>query len=100
MSNHQQVLSLIIPGSSEASFSLVSFIDLVKREWHEPAFDHTLPERYRKFGVTELARALISWVALQGDVVNFSQLKATRLIVYRGNARVARKKVAQSHERD
>jgi sn1-specific diacylglycerol lipase len=58
------VLSIIFPGSSEASFSLASFITLVKREWNEPPFSEHLPDR--KFGVTSIARALIAWVALQG----------------------------------
>ncbi|KAF7969412.1 hypothetical protein HWV62_27411 [Athelia sp. TMB] len=58
------VLSVIFPGSSEASFSLASFITLVKREWSDPDFAAHLPDR--KLGVTEVARGLIAWVALQG----------------------------------
>ncbi|KAF8351089.1 hypothetical protein F5887DRAFT_1125059 [Amanita rubescens] len=49
------VLSVIFPGSSDASFSLASFITLVKREW--PA---------RQYGITQVARAIVAWVALQG----------------------------------
>lgn len=58
------VLSVIFPGSSEASFSLASFITLVKREWNDPDFAAHLPDR--KLGITEVARGLIAWVALQG----------------------------------
>jgi sn1-specific diacylglycerol lipase len=58
------VLSVIFPGSSEASFSLASFINLVKRELHDPPDDGTLPER--QFGFTSVVRAIIAWVALQG----------------------------------
>jgi sn1-specific diacylglycerol lipase len=58
------VLSVIFPGSSEASFSLASFITLVKREWNDPEFSSNLPDR--KFGLTEVARAIVAWVALQG----------------------------------
>ena len=58
------VLSVIFPGSSEASFSLASFITLVKREWNDPEFATNLPDR--KFGFTEIARAIVAWVALQG----------------------------------
>lgn len=58
------VLSVIFPGSSEASFSLASFITLVKREWNDPEFATNLPDR--KFGLTEIARAVVAWVALQG----------------------------------
>lgn len=58
------ILSVIIPGSNEASFSLASFIHLVKREWRAPAFGEHLPDK--RFGVTQIAKALIAWVALQG----------------------------------
>ncbi|KAG1875384.1 hypothetical protein DFJ58DRAFT_872584 [Suillus subalutaceus] len=50
------MLSVIFPGSSEASFSLASFIDLVKREWDHPGSHEHIPGR----------RALVAWVALQG----------------------------------
>ncbi|KAJ6543926.1 hypothetical protein B0H19DRAFT_1267238 [Mycena capillaripes] len=59
------LLSAIIPGSSEASFSLSSFITLVKRELKEPAAGESLPEK-RQFGITQIGRAIIAWVALQG----------------------------------
>jgi sn1-specific diacylglycerol lipase len=58
------ILSIIFPGSSEASFSLASFIDLVKREWDNPGLHEHIPGR--KYGITEVARALVAWVALQG----------------------------------
>lgn len=58
------ILSIIFPGSSEASFSLGPFIDLVKREWDNPTPSHIIP--IKKYGITEVARALIAWVALQG----------------------------------
>jgi hypothetical protein len=58
------VLSVIFPGSSEASFSLASFITLVKREWNDAEFAGNLPDR--QFGLTEVARAIVAWVALQG----------------------------------
>ncbi|KAH0839538.1 hypothetical protein J3R83DRAFT_423 [Lanmaoa asiatica] len=58
------ILSIIFPGSSEASFSLGPFIDLVRREWDNPTPSHIIP--IKKYGITEVARALIAWVALQG----------------------------------
>ncbi|KAJ7087313.1 hypothetical protein B0H15DRAFT_843485 [Mycena belliarum] len=58
------LLSAIIPGSSEASFSLSSFITLVKRELTQPAAGESLPTK--QFGITQLARAIVAWVALQG----------------------------------
>ncbi|KAF7301238.1 Lipase class 3 [Mycena indigotica] len=50
--------------SSEAAFSLTSFITLVKRELKHPPAGASLPER--QFGITQLARAIVAWVALQG----------------------------------
>ena len=55
------VLSVIFPGSSDASFSLASFIDLVRREW--TARDN-MPER--QHGITQVARAIVGWSSLQG----------------------------------
>ncbi|KAF9458009.1 hypothetical protein BDZ94DRAFT_1227039 [Collybia nuda] len=58
------VLSVIFPGSSDASFSLASFITLVRREWTEPAAGESIPEK--QYGITQIARAIVAWVALQG----------------------------------
>ncbi|KAF8898150.1 hypothetical protein CPB84DRAFT_1709834 [Gymnopilus junonius] len=57
------LLSAIFPGSSDASFSLASFIDLVRREWNE-GLDENGPER--QYGITQVARALVGWISLQG----------------------------------
>jgi sn1-specific diacylglycerol lipase len=58
------VLSVIFPGSSEASFSLTSFIGLVRREWKQSYHDgEAIPNQY---GVTQIARAIAAWAALQG----------------------------------
>lgn len=58
------VLSVIFPGSSDASFSLASFITLVRREWSDPAPGGSVPEK--PYGITKIARAIVAWVALQG----------------------------------
>jgi hypothetical protein len=57
-------LSVIFPGSSEASFSLVSFIDLVRREWSRQTDNESLPKK--QYGITQVARAIAGWVVLQG----------------------------------
>lgn len=56
------ILSVIFPGSSDASFSLASFIGLVRREWF--AGDGTGPEK--QYGIAQVARAIVGWSALQG----------------------------------
>ncbi|KAF9004698.1 hypothetical protein BDQ17DRAFT_1399534 [Cyathus striatus] len=58
------VLSVIFPGSSDASFSLASFIGLVRREWATPREGDNWPDG--DFGITEIGRAIVAWVALQG----------------------------------
>lgn len=67
------VLSIIFPGSSEASFSLASFITLVKREWNDPPEGESLPEK--QFGITQVARAIVAWVALQGVTQEWQEKK-------------------------
>ncbi|KAH9483004.1 Diacylglycerol lipase-beta [Psilocybe cubensis] len=58
------VLAVIFPGSSDASFSLASFIDLVRREWTVQNADGTVPGN--QYGLTQVARAIVGWVSLQG----------------------------------
>jgi hypothetical protein len=57
------VLSVIFPGSNDAAFSLASIINLVRREWTQPS-NQNLPLRH--YGITQTARAIVAWVALQG----------------------------------
>ncbi|KAI0706920.1 alpha/beta-hydrolase [Cerioporus squamosus] len=58
------MITTIFPGSDEASFSLASFVNLVRREWNDPAESHVLPEE--RYGVVEIIRALAGFAALQG----------------------------------
>ena len=57
-------LSVIFPGSSEASFSLAAFIDLVRREWSQHGTDPQRPTK--QYGLTKVAWAIVGWVSLQG----------------------------------
>lgn len=77
------VLQAVLPGSNEASFSLTSFVTLVRREWNDDMNDDTSPaERY---GVTDVMKALVAWVILQGKTSAwqeqrwFKHLKEIRL---------------------
>ncbi|THH05489.1 hypothetical protein EW145_g4766 [Phellinidium pouzarii] len=58
------VLSAMFPGSDEASFSLASFVALVKREWNNPVLREQLPRE--RYSITEIGKALIAWGSLQG----------------------------------
>ncbi|KAI0366229.1 alpha/beta-hydrolase [Pilatotrama ljubarskyi] len=58
------MITTIFPGSDEASFSLASFVGLVRREWNEPAASEGLPEE--RYGLGEVLKALAGFAALQG----------------------------------
>ncbi|EJF63129.1 alpha/beta-hydrolase [Dichomitus squalens] len=65
------MLTTIFPGSDEASFSLASFVGLVRREWNEPAESEGLPEE--RYGLGEVLRALAGFAALQGVTSRFQE---------------------------
>ncbi|KAH9995195.1 alpha/beta-hydrolase [Russula compacta] len=56
-------LSSLFPGSQEASFSIASFINLMRNDWSNPELGEHLPEEHFSFG--EAARALFAWGTLQ-----------------------------------
>ena len=58
------LISAIIPGGEEATFSLGSFIQLVRREWADPVGKHFLPEK--RYSMLQVAKALAAWAMLQG----------------------------------
>ena len=58
------LISTIMPGGEEATFSLGSFIQLVRREWADPAGKHFLPEK--RYSVLQVSKALAAWATLQG----------------------------------
>ena len=57
------LVSAIMPGGEEATFSLYSFIQLVRREWTDPVGKHFLPEK--RYSVLQVAKALVAWATLQ-----------------------------------
>jgi sn1-specific diacylglycerol lipase len=56
-------LSSLFPGGEEASFSIASFIKLMRNDWNNPELGDHLPEE--RFSVTEAARAVFAWGTLQ-----------------------------------
>ena len=58
------LVSTIMPGGEEATFSLGSFVQFVRREWADPVGKHLLPEK--RYSVLEVAKALAAWATLQG----------------------------------
>lgn len=67
------VLQAVFPGSDEASFSLTSFVTLVRREWKEDMQDTDAPEK--RYGLSEIMKALIAWAALQGLTSEWQEKK-------------------------
>ena len=53
-----------MPGGEEATFSLGSFTQFVRREWTDPAGKHFLPEK--RYSVLQVSKALAAWATLQG----------------------------------
>lgn len=67
------VLQAIFPGSNEASFSLTSFVTLVRREWNEDMNDDASPEN--RYGFADIMKALIAWAALQSMTGDWQEKK-------------------------
>lgn len=67
------VLQAVFPGSDEASFSLTSFVGLVRREWREDMQDPDAPEK--RYGLSEIMKALVAWAALQGLTSEWQEKK-------------------------
>lgn len=67
------VLQAIFPGSDETSFSLTSFVTLVRREWSDDMQDHTSPQQ--RYGFTDVMKALIAWVTVQGKTSAWQEKK-------------------------
>ncbi|GJE84830.1 lipase family protein [Phanerochaete sordida] len=72
------VLQAVFPGSDEASFSLTSFVSLVRREWKEDMNDYDAPET--RHGISEIMKALVAWAALQGITSEWQEKKWFRYL--------------------
>ena len=72
------LISAIMPGGEEATFSLGSFIQLVRREWSDPAGKHFLPEK--RYSVLQVAKALAAWATLQGLTHEWQEKKWSRYL--------------------
>jgi sn1-specific diacylglycerol lipase len=66
-------LSSLFPGSEEASFSIASFINLMRNDWNNPELGEHLPEEH--FSAAEAARALFAWGSLQGVTYDWQVAK-------------------------
>jgi sn1-specific diacylglycerol lipase len=66
-------LAQLFPGSDDASFSLVSFVQLVRKERTQPVMKDHLPEDTEEYGVAETTRALVAWGALQSVTVGWKE---------------------------
>jgi len=67
-----------MPGGEEATFSLGSFIQLVRREWTDPVGKHFLPEK--RYSVLQIAKALAAWATLQGLTHEWQEKQQSRYL--------------------
>ena len=92
------MLTTIFPGSDEASFSLASFVGLVRREWNEPAESEGLPEE--RYGLGEVLRALAGFAALQGVTSQWQEQRWFKFMkevpVHEGSSSFTRRKRVDS----
>ncbi|KAI1788937.1 alpha/beta-hydrolase [Ganoderma leucocontextum] len=92
------ILTTIFPGSDEASFSLASFVGLVRREWNEPAESEGLPEE--RYGLAEVLRALAGFAALQGVTSQWQEKRWFKYMkevpVHDGSSTLSRRKRVDS----
>ena len=72
------LISAIMPGGEEATFSLGSFIQLVRREWTDPVGKHFLPEK--RYSVLQIAKALAAWATLQGLTHKWQEKQSSRYL--------------------
>jgi sn1-specific diacylglycerol lipase len=72
------VLQAIFPGSDEASFSLTSFITLVRRELSEDMNDDSSPQN--KYGINETMKAIVAWATLQGVTSDWQEQRWFRCL--------------------
>lgn len=71
-------LSSLFPGSDETSFSIASFINLMRNDWNNPELGEHLPEEH--FSVGEAARALLAWGTLQGVTYDWQVTKWSKYL--------------------
>ena len=71
-------LSSLFPGSQETSFSIASFVNLMRNDWNNPELGEHLPEEH--FGVGEAARALLAWGTLQGVTYDWQVAKWSKCL--------------------
>lgn len=71
-------LSSLFPGGEETSFSIASFINLMRNDWNNPELGEHLPEEH--FSVGEAARALFAWGTLQGVTYDWQVTKWSKYL--------------------
>jgi hypothetical protein len=71
-------LASLFPGSQETSFSIASFVNLMRNDWNNPELGEHLPEEH--FGVGEAARALLAWGTLQGVTYDWQVAKWSKYL--------------------
>ncbi|KAI9448459.1 alpha/beta-hydrolase [Lactarius indigo] len=71
-------LSSLFPGGEETSFSIASFINLMRNDWNNPELGEHLPEEH--FSVGEATRALFAWGTLQSVTYDWQVTKWSKYL--------------------
>ena len=66
-------LSSLFPSGEETTFSIASFINLMRNDWNNPELGEHLPEEH--FSAGEAVRALFAWGALQSVTYDWQTTK-------------------------
>ncbi|KAH9037613.1 alpha/beta-hydrolase [Lactarius pseudohatsudake] len=70
--------SSLFPGGDETSFSIASFINLMRNDWNNPELGEHLPEEH--FSVGEATRALFAWGTLQSVTYDWQVTKWSKYL--------------------
>ncbi|KAF8258534.1 hypothetical protein EI94DRAFT_1834994 [Lactarius quietus] len=66
-------LSSLFPSGEETTFSIASFVNLMRNDWNNPELGEHLPEEH--FSAAEAVRALFAWGALQSVTYDWQVTK-------------------------
>ena len=71
-------LSSLFPSGEETTFSIASFVNLMRNDWNNPELGEHLPEEH--FSAAEAVRALVAWGTLQSVTYDWQVTKWSKCL--------------------
>jgi sn1-specific diacylglycerol lipase len=71
-------LSSLFPSGEETTFSIASFVNLMRNDWNNPELGEHLPEEH--FSAAEAVRALVAWGTLQSVTYDWQVTKWSKYL--------------------